>query len=180
MNAGRLSFAKKSLLQATDYRSATNTWNQFHLIQEIFPGRLGTPPSVGGRQGARNPPKKILTKTWSEQSVTSKQKQTPCWKMDCPPSCSQPPFSGTHSKHQIYPPEIRETTDFSVQKMSIFRTYFEDDLYKNLFCRATTVTGSAKCCPHTERGHWVNLWSNIFSSYQGRNDFFAEVFLTHS
>ena len=96
--------------------------------------------------------------------------------MDCPPSCSQPPFSGTHSKHQIYPPEIRETTAFSVQKMSIFRPYFEDDLYKNLFCRATTVTGSAKCCPHTERGHWVNLWSNIFSSYQGRNDFFRRGF----
>ena len=121
MNAGRLSFAKKSLLQATDHRSATNTWNQFHLIQEIFPGRLGTPPSVGGRQGARNPPEKILIKTWSEQSVTSEQKQTPCWKMDCPPSCSQPPFSGIHSIHQIYPPENRETTAFSVQKMSIFR-----------------------------------------------------------
>ena len=63
---------KKSLLQATDHRSATNTWNQLHLIQEIFPGRLGTPPSVGGRQGARNQPEKILIKTWSEQSVTWK------------------------------------------------------------------------------------------------------------
>ena len=117
-------FCKKSLLQATDYCSATNTWNQFHLIQEIFPGRLGTPPSVGGRQGARKPPKKILTKTWSKQSVTSKQKQTPCWKMDCPPSCSQPPVSGTHSIHQIYPPEIRETTAFSVQKNEYFQAIY--------------------------------------------------------